>query len=278
MNGEAAPGVTVIRPQGGWSGLKLKEIWRSRDLLYFMARRDIKIRYTQAAIGIAWAFLQPLFMMIIFSVFLGRLARVPTGGVPYPVFVLAGLVPWTFFANAVRGSSESLVTEAPLLSKVYFPRLIIPIAAMLSWIPDVAIAASILAVVMLVEGVTPSNTIVLLPLFVLFALLVAASLSVWLSALNVRYRDVRYAVPVLLQLWMFASPVLYPSSLVPERYRLLLGLNPMSGVVDGFRWAIVGHPSPSWGVVWISAAITILVLLSGLAYFQRMEHSFADVI
>lgn len=275
----AAPqGVTVIRPPHGWSGLQLAEVWRARDLLGFLARRDIKVRYSQAAIGIAWALLQPLSMVLIFSIFLGRLARVPTEGIPYPVFVIAGLVPWTFFSNAIRSSSESLVNDAALITKVYFPRLLIPVAAMLSWIPDVAISTGILAALMVLEGVSPPPTLLLTPAFAALALLTAGSVSIWLSALNVRYRDVRYAVPVILQLWLFASPVLYPSTLVPVRYRFILGLNPMSGVVDGFRWSTLGGPHPSWGLLAVSALIMMIILVSGLFYFRRMEHVFADVI
>ena len=273
-----APPVVVIAPAKGWAALRLRELWASRDLLYFLAWRDVKVRYTQAAIGVAWAVIQPLLMMAVFSVFLGRLANVPSDGVPYPVFVFCGLVVWTYFANALATATESLVSSSNLVSKVYFPRLLMPLAALLSWLPDLAIAAVILVVIMLLYGLVPAATALLLPLFAAGAVLAAAGVGVWLSALNVAYRDVRYAVPFLIQIGLFASPVVYPANLVPEHLRLLYGLNPMAGVVEGFRWALLGRGTAPLGLMAVSAATALVLLVSGLFYFRRVEHGFADVI
>lgn len=273
-----APPVVVIAPAKGWATLRLGELWASRDLLYFLAWRDVKVRYTQAAMGVAWAVVQPLLMMAVFSIFLGRLAKVPSDGVPYSVFVFCGLVVWTYFANALATATESLVSSSNLVSKVYFPRLVMPFAALLSWLPDLAIAAVILVGIMLLHGLVPAATTILLPLFVLGAVLAAASVGVWLSALNVAYRDVRYAVPFLIQIGLFASPVVYPASLVPDHLRLLYGLNPMAGVVEGFRWALLGPGDAPLGLMAVSAATAVLLLVTGLFYFRRVEHGFADVI
>ena len=268
----------VIEPPRGWKHLGLDELWHHRDLLYFLAWRDIKVRYSQASMGIAWALLQPLLMMAIFTVFLGRLAKVPSDGIPYPVFAFSGLVSWTYFANAVSTATESLVASSNLVSKVYFPRLLVPLAALLSWLPDLAIASLLLVALMLIYGIVPAATIALLPVFALFAVLAAASVSTWLSALNVSYRDVRYAVPFVVQLWLFATPVVYPASLVPERWRPLFGLNPMAGVVEGFRWALFRAEPPMWGLMGISLAVTLALFVGGLYWFRRVEHRFADVI
>ncbi|MEX2293215.1 MAG: ABC transporter permease [Acidimicrobiales bacterium] len=274
----ASPDVVVIEPPRGWVRIGLRDLWLHRELLYFLAWRDVKVRYAQAAIGFAWAVLQPLLMMTIFTVFLGRLAKVPSDGIPYPVFALAGLVPWTYFANAVGGATDSLVTSSNLVSKVYFPRLVVPFAALLAWLPDLAIGSVLLVGVALIYGISPSVSILLIPLFGGLALLAAASVSIWLSALNVTYRDVRYAVPFLLQLWLFATPVVYPSSLVPERWRPVFGLNPMAGVVEGFRWCLLRQAPPNWCVMAVSLAATTTLLMAGLYNFRRVEHRFADVI
>jgi lipopolysaccharide transport system permease protein len=268
----------VIEPPRGWARLGLGELWNHRDLLFFLAWRDIKVRYTQAFIGFAWAVVQPVLMMVIFTVFLGRLADVPSDGLPYPVFALSGLVSWTYFANALSSATESLVASSNLVSKVYFPRLLVPLAALLSWLPDLAIASVLLVGLMLVYGIVPAVTIVLLPMFALFAVLAAASVGTWLSALNVSYRDVRYAVPFVVQLWLFATPVVYPASLVPERWRPLFGLNPMAGVVEGIRWALFRDSAPMWGLMGVSLAVTLGLLVGGLFWFRRVEHRFADVI
>ena len=268
----------VIEPPRGWARLGLRELWQHRDLLYFLSWRDIKVRYAQASMGVAWAVLQPLLMMVIFTIFLGRLAKVPSDGLPYPVFALSGLVPWTYFANAVTSSTESLTANANVVSKVYFPRLLVPFAALLSWLPDLAIASVLLVALMLIYGIVPAATIVLLPVFAVFAVLAAASVGIWLSALNVSYRDVRYAVPFVIQLWLFATPVVYPASLVPEQWRALYGLNPMAGVVEGFRWALFGGGAPMWELMGVSLVVTLALFVGGLYWFRRVEHRFSDVI
>lgn len=268
----------VIEVPHGWAHVGVRNLWDHRDLLYFLAWRDIKVRYSQSFLGVAWALLQPLAMMAIFTVFLGRLAKVPSDGIPYPVFAFTGLVFWTYFSNAVNGATESLVNSANMVSKVYFPRILIPFAALLSWIPDLVIASVLSAGLMLIYGIVPAPTIVLLPVFALLALLAAASVSTWLSALNVTYRDVRYAVPFIIQLWLFATPIVYPASLVPERWRLLFGLNPMAGVVEGARWALFRNEAPKWGLMGVSLAATLVLFVGGLFWFRRVEHNFADVI
>lgn len=270
--------ITVIAPPTGWSALELRDLWRHRGLLYFLSLRDIKVRYAQALFGIGWALLQPLLSMVIFAVFLGRLAKVPSEGVPYPVFAFAGLVPWTFFANALSGATGSLVGNATLVSRVYFPRLLVPLASLLSWVPDLAIASLVLIGLLLGYGMAPAWTIVFLPLFAVYATLAAASAGVWLAAFNVAYRDVRHAIGFIVQLWLFATPVVYPASLVPSRFSLLFGLNPMTGVVEGFRWAVFGRGSPPWGLMGVSALVSMVLLVTGTFYFRRVEHRFADVI
>lgn len=272
-----APPLVVIEPERGWSPLRLRDVWRSRDLLYFIAWRDIKVRYTQAILGAGWAVIQPLLLVAVFSVVLGRLAKIPSEGVPYIVFAFAGLVPWTFFSNGVAVASESLVSSSNLVSKVYFPRLVIPIGSLLAWLPDLAIASLMLLILMLAHGLIPAWTTVLLPLLGGFALLAAVGVSLWLSALNVYYRDVRYAVPFFLQIGLFATPIVYPPTLVPPALQPLLGVDPMSGVVEGFRWSVIGT-TPNWSIVAISGAVTVILLGSGLYYFRRMERTFADVV
>lgn len=267
----------MLEPPRGWRTVGLGELWAARDLLYFLTWRDIKVRYSQAAIGIAWSVIQPLLMMAVFSIVLGRLAKVPSDDLPYPVFVFTGLAPWTFFVNAVRTSAESLVASSNLVSKVYFPRLVIPLAALLSWLPDLAISSVLVVVLSLIYGLVPPWTVVLFPALAVLTFLAAAAVSVWLSALNVAYRDVRYAVPFFIQLWLFATPVLYPPSLVPEQFRALLGLNPMAGVVESFRWALTGT-DPLWSVIGLSLAVTTVSVVAGLYYFRRVEHFFADLI
>lgn len=286
----AAPGSvsTVHKPKGAQSanavitsrrsGLGLRELLSSRDLLWFLAWRDVKVRYAQAAIGAAWALLQPVLLMAIFTLFFGRLAKIPSDGLPYAVFAFTGLVPWTFFTNAVGSATQSLVTNVNLVTKVYFPRATLPLASIASWLPDLAIAAALLVVLFPVYGLRPAWTALFLPAVAALAVLAAASVSMGLAALNVRYRDVRYAVPFLLQLWLFVTPVVYPATLVPTRFRFLLALNPMTGVVEGFRWALLGHTSPPWGLLAVSTASALVVLTIGAAYFGRVEQDFADVI
>jgi lipopolysaccharide transport system permease protein len=270
--------VITIEPPRGWAQLRLGELWGSRELLFFLAWRDVKVRYAQAGLGVAWAVLQPLLMMAVFTVFLARLANLPSDDVPYPLFAFSGLLPWTFFANALGSATDSLVNSANLVSRVWFPRLVLPGAAMLSWLPDVAIASVLLMGLMLIYGFAPPATALLLPVFIAFAFLAAASVGVWLSALNVAYRDIRYAVPFMIQLWLFATPVAYPASLVPRSFRFLMGLNPMAGVIEGFRWALFGQRQPPWSLMFVSALMVGTLLLTGLFYFRRVEHGFADVI
>jgi lipopolysaccharide transport system permease protein len=257
------PGVLRIQASSGWRALNLRELWRYRELLWFLAWRDIKIRYKQTVLGAGWAIIQPLFTMFVFSIFFGKLAGIKADGdLPYPVASLCALVPWQLFAYALTQSSNSVVNEQRLITKVYFPRLIIPLASVLSGLVDFLIAFALLIVVMVCYQVYPGWAIVTVPLFVLFAIVTALAVGLWLSALNVQYRDFRYTVLFLTQLWMFASPVAYPSSLVPAEWRTWYGLNPMAGVIEGFRWALLGETECPWG----------------LYYFRRMERTFADVV
>ena len=278
----AAPGPALlhvaIRPARGWSNLELGEVWQYRELLLFLIWRDIKVRYKQTALGAAWAILQPVFSMVVFSLFFGRLAKVPSDGIPYPVFAYCALLPWQLFAYALTESSNSVVANERLITKVYFPRLVIPVAGVLAGLVDFAIAFSVLIILLLSYGIHPTWTVATLPLFVLLAILTALAVGLWLSALNVQYRDVRYTVGFLTQLWLFLSPVAYPSSLVPERWRPLYGLNPMAGVVEGFRWALLGKTPAPGAMLAVSVLVVILLLAGGLFYFRRMENSFADVI
>jgi lipopolysaccharide transport system permease protein len=269
--------LVVIEPSRGWAALRLGELWSHRELLYFLVWRDLKVRYKQTVIGAAWALVQPVFTMLVFTLFFGRLAGVPSDGVPYALFSLAGLVPWTFFSNALMQSSNSLVSSASLISKVYFPRLVIPIASSLSGLLDFAISFALLIVLTLVHGPGPTPHVLWLPALLALALVTALGVGFWLSALNVQYRDVRHAIPFLTQLWMFATPIAYPSSLLGEPWRTLYGLNPMVGVVEGFRWALLGT-SPPGPLFALSAAAALLLLGTGALYFRRMERTFADVV
>ncbi|HET6573939.1 MAG TPA: ABC transporter permease [Fimbriiglobus sp.] len=274
----APPDVTRIRPSGGWRALDLAELWRYRELLFFLTLRDVKLRYKQTALGIAWAVLQPLLTMAVFTIFFGKLGKMPSDGKPYAVFVLAALVPWQLFAYALTQSSNSLVAEQRLITKVYFPRLIVPVASVLAGLVDFAVAFVLLLLLMAGYGVVPSWGVLAAPVFALFAVLTALAVGLWLSALNVQYRDVRYTIPFLTQFWLFVTPVAYPASIVPEAYRPLYGLNPMAGVVEGFRWALLGTDAPDWGLVTVSAGVVVLLLTGGLFYFRRMEKTFADVV
>lgn len=270
--------VTYIQGRSGWSRISLKEIWNYRELLFFLSWRDIKVRYKQTALGVAWAILQPLLTMAIFSIFFGRLAKVPSDGVPYPVFALTALAPWTFFANALAQSSNSVITNSSLVTKVFFPRLIIPMSAALAGIVDLVIALMLLVGALVVYRVPLTAGILLLPLVAVMAIAVALGAGFWLSALNVRYRDVRYALPFLVQIWMFLSPVAYSSSLVPGPWRTLYGLNPMSGVIEGFRHLLLGTQAVAPQHFVLSAVVAMALLISGAAYFCRTEKSFSDVI
>jgi lipopolysaccharide transport system permease protein len=268
----------LITPGSRWMPLHLSELWEYRELLYFLVWRDIKVRYKQTALGAAWAVMQPLFMMLVFSLFFGRLAKVPSDGIPYPVFAFCALIPWQLFANALTESSNSLIGNQNLITKVYFPRLVIPIAAVLSGLVDFAIAFAILIGMMLYYGIVPGWSILVLPGFILLAVLTALAIGLWLSALNVQYRDVRYTMSFLVQFWLFATPVAYPSSLIPENWRAFYGINPMAGVVEGFRWALLGKTSPPGAMLWVSVAVVAALLAGGLYYFRRMEQQFADIV
>ena len=270
--------VTIIKPKRGWISLDLRELWEYRELLFFLSWRDIKVRYTQTALGIAWAILQPVFTMVIFSVFLGRLAKIPSENIPYPIFSFAALVPWQFFANGLSASADSLVASANLLKKVYFPRLVIPISAVLSGALDFAIAFVVLLGMMLAYGIVPTWNVLWLPLLILLALVTSLGVGLWLTAMNVQFRDVRYAIPFLVQAWMYASPIVYPSTILSEPWRTVYGINPMVGVVEGFRWALLGTDTAPGPMVLVSSLVAIALLLSGAYYFRRMEKSFADVV
>jgi lipopolysaccharide transport system permease protein len=270
--------ILIIRPAESWTAIGLRELWEYRELLYFLTWRDIKVRYKQTALGATWAVVQPVFMMIVFSLFFGRLAKVPSDGIPYPIFTFCALLPWQLFAHALTESSNSLVTNERLITKVYFPRLVIPISAVLGGLVDFAIALIILLGMMLYYGILPTWAIVTLPAFLLLAVMTALGVGLWLSALNVQYRDVRYTINFLIQFWLFATPVAYPSSIVPERWRALYGLNPMAGVVEGFRWALLGKAQPPGALLAVSIAVVIMLLIGGLYYFRRMEQQFADVV
>jgi lipopolysaccharide transport system permease protein len=273
-----APQVVFIKPSKGWVSLDLKSLWEYRELLYFLTWRDIKVRYKQTVLGAAWAILQPLVSMLIFSVFFGRLVKVPSDGLPYPLFSFAALVPWTFFANGLNQSSNSLISSANLLKKVYFPRLAIPLATVLAGVIDFMLAFIVLLGMIAFYGVRPTINIVWTPLLLLLALITSLGVGLWLSALNVKYRDVRYVVPFLIQIWLFSTPVAYPSSLLSEPWRTVYGLNPMVGVVEGFRWALLGTNTAPGLMVLASAAAAILILITGALYFRYMERTFADVV
>ena len=261
----------------GWDLRGLAELWTYRELLYFLVWRDVKVRYKQTVLGIGWAVIQPVMAMGVFTIFFGRLARVPSDGLPYPVFSLAGLVPWTYFAAGVTSGASSLASYQHIISKVYFPRLLIPLAAVLTPLIDFGVAFVVLLAVDAWYGVVPGGTIVWLPALLLLAVATAVAASVWLSALSVRYRDVRYVVPFAVQLWLFATPVAYPASLVPAKWRALYGLNPMTGVIEVFRWSLVGGPSPQT-ITPLSVSIVAAVLVTGLVYFRSAERTFVDVL
>src|SRR5688572_360649 len=277
LTGEDFP-TLLITPPNRWIPLQLSELWEYRELLYFLAWRDIKVRYKQTALGAAWAVIQPFCTMVVFSLFFGRLAGLSSDGVPYPLFSFAALVPWTFFANGLAQSAESLVSSANLVRKVYFPRLAIPIAAIVSGAIDFCIAFVVLLAMMVFFGVTPTSNVIWLPFFVLLAVVTSLGIGLWLSALNVQYRDVRYVVPFIVQFWLFATPIAYSSSLLSEPWRTVYGINPMAGVVEGFRWALLGTETAPGPMVAVSSVVAVLMLVGGAYYFRRMEHLFADQV
>lgn len=277
----AAPAKTAlmrIEPPSRFWVLPLGELWNYRELLYFFVWRDIKIRYKQTAIGAAWAVLQPFLTMLLFSLFFGRLAHIPSQGLPYPIFYYSALLPWMYFASALQSATNTIVENQRLITKVYFPRLALPLSAVLSGLVDFGISFLMFVAMVIYYRIHPSLAALWLPVFLLLAVLTALGVGLWLSALNAIYRDVRYVLPFLVQFWMFASPVAYPGSLVPEKWRWLYGLNPMAGVIEGFRWSLSGQGEPPSRLIFISAGVVLLVLVSGFAYFQKMETTVADVV
>ena len=269
--------VTIIDPSRGWRTLDLRELWAYRELIWVLTARDIKVCYKQTVLGFAWAIIQPVMLMVVFSVFFGRLAGMPSDGFPYPIFVYAGLLPWTFFANAISTSASSLISSTQLVSKVYFPRLIIPLASVGSGLVDFAISAGVLLLLMVWYGVSLSLNLLLTPFLVISVVFVALGVGTFLSALTVAYRDFRYVVPFLVQFWMFATPVVYPASLVPETWRWLMYLNPMAGIIEGFRSAFLGQALDVTALL-ISLGVASVVFLAGVAYFEKVERRFADII
>jgi lipopolysaccharide transport system permease protein len=256
----------------------LGELWRYRELLYFLVWRDLKVRYKQTMLGAAWAILQPFLTMVVFSIFFGRLAEVPSDGLPYPVFAYAALVPWTFFANGLTQATNSVVSNAGMVKKIYFPRLTLPVSTVLAGLVDFALAFVVLIGMMYFYQIVPTRNIIWLPPLLLLALVTSLGTSLWFAALNVRFRDVRYIIPFLVQFWLFATPIAYPSSLVPEQWRLLYSLNPMVGVVEGFRWALLGTDTTPGPIILVSSLVSLFLLLGGMVYFRRMESSFADIV
>jgi lipopolysaccharide transport system permease protein len=267
-----------IEPSKGWVPVKIEELWDYRELLYFLVWRDIKVRYKQTALGAAWALIQPFFTMVVFSLFFGKLAKVASDGIPYPIFSYSALVPWTFFANGLAQSSNSLVGSSNLIKKIYFPRLIIPMSTAFSEIVDFGLAFLVLILMMLYYRVAVTPTVLWLPLFVLLALVTSLGVGLWFSALNAKYRDVRFVVPFITQFWMFATPIAYPSSLLSEPWRTIYGLNPMVGVVEGFRWALLASNSAPGPILTASSLTSVILLVSGAYYFRRMEKTFADIV
>ena len=270
--------VIVVKPSRGWVSLKLNELWHYRELLYFLTWRDIKVRYKQTVLGAAWAIIQPFFTMVVFSLFFGKLAKVPSDGIPYPIFAYAALVPWTFFANGLSQSSNSLVDNANMLKKVYFPRLVVPLSSVISGVVDFILAFTVLLGMMLFYGIYPTINVLWLPFLLLLTLTTSLGVGLWLSAMNVQFRDVRYTVPFLTQFWLFATPIAYPSSLLSEPWRTLYGINPMVGVVEGFRWALLGTDTAPGPIILVSSLVAVALLVSGCFFFRKMEKTFADVV
>lgn len=278
----AEPGefpIVRIEPSRGWVSLKLQELWEYRELLYFLTWRDVKVRYKQTVLGAAWAVIQPFLTMVVFSLFFGKLAKVPSDNIPYPIFAFAALVPWTFFSNGLTQSSNSLVGQSNLIKKVYFPRLVIPISGVIGGLPDFLISFAVLLAMMMYYHLYPTAvSVVWLPVCLFLAFVASLGVGLWLSALNVEYRDVRYVIPFLTQFWMFATPIAYPSSLLSAPWKTLYGLNPMAGVVEGFRWSLLGQGHPPDAMFGVSVLAAVLLLISGAFYFRRMEKTFADLI
>ena len=275
-NGPLSPIIIRIEPLHSWFKLRLNEVWEYRELLYFFVWRDVKIRYKQTAIGVVWVVLQPLLTMLVFTLFFGKLARMPSQGLPYPVFYFAAVVPWMYFSTALLSTTNVVVDNQRVITKVFFPRLILPFSAVLSGLVDFAIGFIVLLIFTISYGIHPTIAAMLLPFFLLLAVLTALGVGLWLSALNALYRDVRYLMAFIVQFWMLASPVAYPSSMVPQRFRWIYGLNPMAGVIDGFRWALTGRGQAPGAVLAASVAMVFLVVVGGLIFFNRMEVNIAD--
>jgi len=269
---------TLIKATSGWAALNLRDLWIYRELVYFMTWRDLKVRYKQTLLGAGWAILQPFLTMVVFSIFFGNLAQVPSDGVPYPIFSYTALIPWTLFSKALQDASRSLVQSSHMITKVYFPRMILPLASVLAGVVDFFIAFVVLLGMMAYYRVTPTVNVWTLPLFLLLALVTAIGVGLWLSALNVLYRDINYVLPFLTQFWMFITPIAYPSSMVPEKWQVIYAINPMTGVVEGFRWALLGSGQPPGLMTLISSLVALVLLVSGMFYFKRMERLFADMV
>jgi lipopolysaccharide transport system permease protein len=274
----AEPPISYIQPPSGWTSLNLGEVWRYRDLLLLLVWRDISASYRQSVVGFGWAIIKPVCSMLIFTIVFGRIANLPSDGIPYPIFSFAALLPWMYFAGSLAGASGSVLGGAGLLTKVYFPRLILPLSSVVKGVVDFAIQFAVLVLMMCYYGLAPSAGVLLLPVFVLLCALSALSVGLWLTALNVKYRDVGQLVPFLSQAWMWLTPIVYPSSLVPDKWRLIYGLNPLVGIVEGFRWSLLGKAAPDWKMVAASLSVTLLLFIGGLYYFRKMETTFADVI
>jgi len=270
--------VTFIQPSKGWSALNLGDLWLYRELILFMTWRDLKVRYKQTLLGVGWAVIQPFLTMVVFSIFFGNLAKVPSDDVPYPIFSYTALIPWTLFSKALQDASRSLVASRHMITKIYFPRMILPLASILAGVVDFLISFIVLVGMMLFYGITPTHNIWILPIFLILALVTAAGVGLWLSALNVIYRDVGYILPFLTQFWMFLTPIAYPTSLVPGKWQSLYAINPMTGVVDGFRWALLGTGEPPGMMTLISSLVAMILLISGMFYFRRTERLFADMV
>ncbi len=268
----------TIRARHGWAALRLGELWQYRELLAFLAWRDIKVRYKQTVMGASWAIIQPFFTMVVFSLFFGRLGKIPSDGIPYPIFAYAALVPWQFFSTGLNQAATCLVTDARLITKIYFPRMIVPLSTVLSGLVDFVLAFSVLLGMMFYFGLAPTVQVLWLPVFVLLTVTTALGAGLWLAALNVQFRDVRYTLPFLTQVWLFATPIAYPSSLLSEPWRTVYGINPMVGVVEGFRWALLGAETEPGGMFLVSCLASLLLLVSGAFYFRRMESTFADIV
>jgi lipopolysaccharide transport system permease protein len=274
---DSPPTTLIIRPPRKWVPVDLHELWNYRELLTSFTIRDIKIRYKQTALGFLWAVIQPLFMMLIFTVIFGNFAKIPSDGIPYPLFSFAALLPWMLFSEGLTRSTMSMVTNSNIMTKVYFPRLIMPISGILSPLVDFAVSISILVLMMAYYGFVPTINVIFLPLFILLALATSLGVGLWLAALNVKYRDFQYTVPFIVQLWMYASPVVYPASMLPAAIRPIYGLNPMAGVIEGFRWALLGTEIPG-SIIFVSVSVVIVLLVSGMFYFRRMEQYYADIV